>query len=94
MIIFNQTKERRSVGVLHLEQFTERGFQQAFLPLSFAVGEDSGSATVRWCGCRPTQLNKHTYVMLINVPSRNDTRALQNLPEKSGGESTCLSFLR
>lgn len=58
--IFNQTKERRSVGVLDLERFTERGFQNAFLPVSFAVGEDRGSATVRWCGRRPTQLNKHT----------------------------------
>lgn len=46
------------------------------------MGEDSGSATVRWCGCGATQLNKHTYAMQINVPSRNDTRALQNLPEK------------
>lgn len=91
---FYQTKEKRSVGLLHLERFTERGFQRAFLPLSFAVGEDSGSATVRWCGCRPTQLNKHTYVMLINVSCSNDTHAPLNLPEKSGGESMCLSFLR
>lgn len=91
---FNQTKERNSVGGLGLERFTERFFRQALLPLSSAVGEDCGSATVLWCICRPTQLNKHTYVMLSNIPYRNDTCALQNLLEKSGGESMCLSFLR
>lgn len=80
--------------MLHLERLTERfpACPQPSLPLSFVADEDSGSATVRRCSRTLTQPSNHKCVMLINIPRMNDTRARQNLPEKSGGESLCLSF--
>lgn len=88
ILFFFLTRLKR---VLHLERFTERSFQQAFPPLSFAVGEDSSSAMVHWCGCRPTQLNKHTYCMWCWLTSHaRMTHVHFRIFKRNVGENRCV----